>query len=127
MLDRIQEQEDTPEDKGFLNRAPDRLSVPFPPKVRVHKEPTLRRNIIEVQARDSLGLLYKLAREISHAGYDITFARVTTENSVALDTFHIETIPSGDEISMEQLEVLRERLEKLVVETAEDDGEVVVE
>jgi [protein-PII] uridylyltransferase len=122
MLDRIQEQEDAPEDEGFLHRPPERLGVPFPPKVSAHKEPALRRTIIEVQARDSLGLLYKLAREITHAGYDITFARVTTENSVALDTFHIETIPSGGEISMEQLELLRQRLENLVAEPEVDGG-----
>ena len=67
-------------------------------------------------------MLYRLARTITHEGYDITFARIGTENSVALDTFHIETIPSGGEIGEKQLHELHQKLESIVVTESEDEG-----
>ena len=122
MLYRIEAQEDDSGESSILQRSPERLEVPFPPKVEVSREPTLDRTIVEVQAGDSLGLLYRLARTITHAGYDIAFARISTENSVALDTFHIEKIPVGGEISDEALLQLRETLEGVVsVEGAEPE------
>ncbi len=45
------------------------------------------RTVIEVEAYDSEGLLYKLAKMISDEGYNITFARINTERNWAIDTF----------------------------------------
>ncbi len=124
MLYRIEAQEETPAQDGILQRAPERLEVPFPPKVEISREPTLGRTIVEVQAGDSLGLLYRLARAITHAGFDIAFARIATENSVALDTFHIETIPAGGEITDEALEELKLKLDAVVGVDAHREGKV---
>jgi len=73
-------------------RSRTRLQAPIPPRVDVYHELSLRRTIIEVQANDHIGLLYKLARAMFEHGYDITFARISTERAVALDTFYIEQI-----------------------------------
>ena len=110
MLYRIEAQEDEPEEDSILQKGLERLEVPFPTQIEISREPTLGRTIVEVQAGDSLGLLYRLARAITHAGFDIVFARITTENSVALDTFHIETIPAGGLITDEALEDLKLKL-----------------
>ena len=66
------------------------LPAPFPPSVDVYHELSLKRTIIEVQAGDEPGLLYRLARLIFKKGFDITFARIATERGVAMDTFYIE-------------------------------------
>jgi [protein-PII] uridylyltransferase len=51
----------------------------------------MQRTIVEVQARDQIGLLYRLAKAIFDFGFDITFARIGTERGVAIDTFYIES------------------------------------
>ncbi|MDD3180338.1 MAG: [protein-PII] uridylyltransferase [Opitutaceae bacterium] len=67
------------------------LQASFPPSVEVYHELTLNHIIVEVQARDQIGLLYRLAKIISDHNYDITFARINTERGVAIDTFYIES------------------------------------
>ncbi len=66
------------------------LHSSFPPSVDVYHELSMQRTIVEVQARDQIGLLYRLAKTISNEGFDITFARIGTERGVAIDTFYIE-------------------------------------
>jgi len=80
-------------------------------KVSLHYEDALEQNILEVRANDRLGLLYTIAREISLSGFDISFARITTERGIALDTFYISpTDPDTPAPSKETLDALRERL-----------------
>ncbi|AHF91915.1 uridylyltransferase [Opitutaceae bacterium TAV5] len=67
----------------------------FPPSVEVYHELSMRRTIVEVQTRDEIGLLFRLARLISEQGFDITFARIGTERGMALDTFYIEDSASS--------------------------------
>lgn len=45
--------------------------------------------VVTVKAPDRVGLLHDLARAISEAGLDIRFAKVSTRDGVALDTFHL--------------------------------------
>jgi [protein-PII] uridylyltransferase len=66
------------------------LQSSFPPTVEVYHELSMQRTIVEVQARDQIGLLYQLAKTISDHHFDITFARIGTERGVAIDTFYIE-------------------------------------
>ncbi len=73
------------------------LPAPIPVRVDVYHELSLKRTIIEVEANDELGLLYKLARTISEHGFNITFARISTERRVAVDTFYIEPSQSPEE------------------------------
>ena len=95
----------------------DMLPAPFPPSVDVYHELSLKRTIIEVQATDRIGLLYRLARLIFSKGFDITFARVATERGVAMDTFYIENVNSKEATSTRNLLELREELDAIVRDT----------
>jgi [protein-PII] uridylyltransferase len=79
------------------------LPATFPPTVEVYHELSLRRIIVEIQAHDKIGLLYQLVKTISDHGFDITFARINTERSIALDTFYIEPQKSA---TVEESELL---------------------
>ncbi|WOO43358.1 [protein-PII] uridylyltransferase [Rubellicoccus peritrichatus] len=92
-----------------------RLQAPIPSTVDVYHELSLKRTIVEVQANDHLGLLYQLAKAIFDHGYNITFARISTERDAALDTFYIENINETDSDTTRLLS-LREDLTKIVAQ-----------
>lgn len=100
---------------AYLNKQ-ERLRVPIPPSVDVYHELSLKRTIIEVQANDTIGLLYKLAKAIHDHGFDITFARISTERHVAVDTFYIEPMSNrkgGEDAN--GLLALRDALNRIIV------------
>jgi [protein-PII] uridylyltransferase len=88
--------------------------APFPPTVNVYHELSLKRTILEVQAVDRIGLLYRLAREVTHRGFNISFARVATERDIAMDTFYIENIQQNNDQKTNQLVELRSALEAVI-------------
>jgi [protein-PII] uridylyltransferase len=90
------------------------LHSSFPPTVDVYHELSMQRTIVEVQARDQLGLLYRLAKTISDCGYDITFARIGTERGVAIDTFYIESAAHEPSEGIEALKALRDSLAEVI-------------
>lgn len=87
--------------------------LPVESSVNIFYEPSLHRNVIEIQAEDRLGLLYELAKAIYNYGFDITFARIATECHVAIDTFHIEKIDKTSTLSSDLL-LLRQGIEPIV-------------
>ncbi len=90
------------------------LHTSFPPTVEVYHELSMQRTIVEIQARDQIGLLYRLAKTISDQGFDITFARVGTERGVAIDTFYIESSEAAKPIAEERLHTLRDTLAEII-------------
>jgi [protein-PII] uridylyltransferase len=92
----------------------DTLQSSFPPTVDVYSELALKRVIIEVQARDQIGLLYRLAKTISDHGFDITFARIGTERGVAIDTFHAEPANHEPVETPERLALLKTALAEVI-------------
>ena len=64
--------------------------TPFPQSVDVYREVELRKNVVEIEAYDKIGLLYFLGKVMYEKGYDMTFARIATERNIAVDTFYIE-------------------------------------
>lgn len=98
----------------FFRPTHGRLPIPHPPSVHVYHELSLKRTLVEIQSTDSLGLLYRLSRTISGHGYDIAFARISTENGIANDTFYIEP---ADEASGES-DVRLVKLKEALLETA---------
>ncbi|MGE9296393.1 MAG: [protein-PII] uridylyltransferase [Puniceicoccales bacterium] len=91
-----------------------RLRAPIPCKVEVYHELTLKRTIVEVQANDHLGLLYQLAYAIFKHGYDISFARISTERGAALDTFYIEPSRPQSKADIDSLVPLRDAIERII-------------
>ena len=94
----------------------DMLPAPFPPSVDVYHELSLKQTIIEVQASDRIGLLYRISRLITKMGFDIGFARIATERGVAMDTFYIKNETSEEDTHTSALIELREELDKIVKE-----------
>ena len=90
--------------------AADVVHSSFPPTVDVYHELSMQRTIVEIQARDEIGLLYRLAKIIYDHGFDITFARIGTERSIAIDTFYIEQAEHTPLEDKTRLEKLREAL-----------------
>jgi [protein-PII] uridylyltransferase len=90
------------------------LHTSFPPTVEVYHELSMARTIVEIQARDQIGLLYRLAKTISDHGFDITFARIGTERGVAIDTFYIESSEPTRAIDETRLLTLRDTLAEII-------------
>ena len=91
----------------------------FPPTVEVYHEITMERTIVEVQARDEIGLLFKLAKLICDHGFDITFARIATERDIAIDTFYIENARPDNPASPERLSRLRDAIQVIITPAPE--------
>ena len=90
------------------------LQSSFPPTVDVYHELSMERTIVEIQARDQIGLLYRLAKTISDHSFDITFARIGTERGVAIDTFYIEPANHEPVSTPERLHELRVALNEVI-------------
>lgn len=113
LLPQITEQAKRLAKPGYLQSTP-RLKVPIPASVDVYHELSLKRTIIEIQASDYIGLLYQLTKAIYNHGFDISFARVSTERGAAIDTFYVEKIEGQDFEITERLISLREALNRIV-------------
>ncbi|OAM87681.1 [protein-PII] uridylyltransferase [Termitidicoccus mucosus] len=96
-----------------LKNGMEALQSAFPPSIEVYHELAMQRTIVEIQARDHLGLLYQLSKSIYDHGFDITFARIGTERGIAIDTFYIEST-DGEQIDETRLHTLRDALHALV-------------
>ena len=94
------------------------LPATFPPTVDVYHELSLNRIIVEVQAHDQIGLLFRLVKTISDHGYDTTFARINTERSIAIDTFYIEPNKPEASVDTARLHVLKEALRTVITPAA---------
>ncbi len=67
----------------------DRLRASIVAKIRVYEDTALNKTIVEVQANDQIGLLYQITKIITEHHFDITYARISTERGMAIDTFYI--------------------------------------
>lgn len=100
-----------------VDNAPEHAAS-FPPSVEVYHEISMERTIIEVQARDEIGLLFSLAKLISDHGFDITFARIGTERDIAIDTFYIENATPDKPSDTERLTLLRDAIAAVITPAA---------
>ena len=62
---------------------------PVNPAVKFDSEISASGTVVEVRAEDEPGLAYKIASAIAELSFSITFAKITTEKSHALDVFYI--------------------------------------
>jgi [protein-PII] uridylyltransferase len=100
--------------KPSLLRQPRKLHSLFSPSINFYNEPSLRQTIVEVKTQDRMGILYHLAKTISDHGFDIVFARITTEHGMAVDTFHIKNIEAIKTNETSRLLALRKNLDKIL-------------
>jgi [protein-PII] uridylyltransferase len=90
-----------------------------PPVVDVYHELGLRRTIIEVQAQDQIGLLYRIARVIFEHNFDIAFARINTERGIAIDTFYVESTNQLPVDDTDRLHTLRGAIAEVIAPAEE--------
>ncbi|MFI5337613.1 MAG: ACT domain-containing protein [Opitutales bacterium] len=62
-----------------------------PASIEAYLEISSPRAIIEIQATDRFGLLYRVGRVIAEHGFNLSAARVDTERGLAIDRFHLES------------------------------------
>ena len=74
----------------------------------------MERTIVEIQAPDSIGLLFRCARAMSKHQFDITFARIGTERHMAIDTFYIVDVTKAEVSDPARLRLLKEELVEIV-------------
>ena len=74
--------------------------------IEAYLEITSPRAIIEIQAADRFGLLYRVGRLIAEHGFNLSAARVDTERGLAIDRFHLE---SADQQPLDVLRLARLR------------------
>jgi [protein-PII] uridylyltransferase len=102
---------------GRFTTSHNTLHTSFPPTVEVYHELAMMRTIVDIQAHDQIGLLYRLAKVIFDHGFDITFARINTERGVALDTFYIESANHEATEDIGRLHALRDSLAGVIAPT----------
>ncbi len=71
-------------------------------------------SVIEVIARDALGLLSRIASAVAATGLDITAARLSTVGDVAIDTFYVRS-PRGGPLSSDELDALLASIRAVIV------------
>ncbi|HEV8130130.1 MAG TPA: [protein-PII] uridylyltransferase [Acidobacteriota bacterium] len=84
---------------------------PIVPSVHFDSEASATSTVIEVRAEDEPGLAYKIARALSSAGLNITFAKIATEKSHALDVFYA-THASGRKLIPTELSAVEYALQE---------------
>jgi [protein-PII] uridylyltransferase len=79
--------------ESWRTKAPRRLKrrnhIHVSPTVRFDSDSSATSTIIEVKAEDEPGLAYKIASLLAALGLNITFAKITTDKSHALDVFYV--------------------------------------
>jgi [protein-PII] uridylyltransferase len=84
-----------------------------PPAVAFDSESSAGNTIIEVRANDEVGLAYKLAHALSESKLNITFAKIATEKSQALDIFYV-TDSNGSKLSQSLMMEVEQSLMRVV-------------
>lgn len=82
---------------------------PIQPAVKFDSEASPSGTVIEVRAEDKPGLAYKIANAIAALKFNITFAKITTEKSHALDVFYV-TDASGRKLDSEAMPAIERAL-----------------
>ena len=90
------------------------VQATFPARVDIYHELAMERTIVEIQAPDSIGLLFRCARAMSKHQFDITFARIGTERHMAIDTFYIVDVTKAEVSDPARLRLLKEELVEIV-------------
>jgi [protein-PII] uridylyltransferase len=80
-----------------------------------------RYTILEINAGDALGLLYRISRLISRHGCDVDLVLISTEGKKAIDVFHITK--AGVKLAEPEQQALRADLQRMLGGSDEVDQE----
>ncbi len=73
----------------------ERPAPPVETRVSVDLGASERYTVIDVEAKDRPGLLYRVTRALFRAGLSIALARIATEGHTARDAFYVEWVTGG--------------------------------
>jgi len=93
----------------------------FPAVVHFDNQSSRRYTILEINADDALGLLYRISRLISHRGCDVDLVLISTEGKKAIDVFHITK--DGAKLTESAQHALRADLQRMLGGSDEVDQE----
>ena len=104
-------------DKIYRGKKPHRIP---PPKIRFDNEASTRFTVVDIEARDRLGLLYDISRGFSSAGLTIRLARIATTLVRADDSFYVERVTGGKVTQIGEIAFVRQILQKYIKEGYKD-------
>jgi [protein-PII] uridylyltransferase len=79
------------------------------PMVRFDGDVSASATVVEVRAEDEPGLVYRIAATLAALGLDISFAKIATEKSQALDVFYV-TDTAGNKLAPARLAAVERAL-----------------
>ncbi len=80
------------------------------PRVRIDNDISARSTVVEVQARDSWGLSYRIAGILAELGLNIVSAKLATDRNYAFDVFYVQTEGGGKVVDGSRMSQILERL-----------------
>ena len=86
-----------------------------PPHIVLNNSHSDTHTILELQAQDSLGLLYRLTRVLYEQDVDIALAKISTEGNRAIDVFYVTDADGRKIVDDTALETMRQALLAAVV------------
>lgn len=89
-------------------------------RVVIDNDVSPRYTVVDVYARDHVGLLYTIAHVLHQEGLSIALSKVNTEGLKAADVFYVET-PEGQKLDAERCEALRQRLVDAIETSRENE------
>ena len=98
-----------------------RTASRFPAIVHLDNQSSNRYTILEINAGDALGLLYRISRLISRHGCDVDLVLISTEGKKAIDVFHITK--AGAKLAEPAQQALRADLQRMLGGSDETDQE----
>ncbi|MDP9001308.1 MAG: [protein-PII] uridylyltransferase [Myxococcota bacterium] len=102
---------------GSTSRWRERPSPAVPTEVLFDNRASPRHTVIEVYAKDRLGLLYTLAEELHRLGLSITLSKINTEGARVADVFYVSESDGSKILLRPRQQEIREAL----VKAAESD------
>jgi [protein-PII] uridylyltransferase len=84
----------------LLKRRGKKLPAIEPPTIEIRNDLSERHSVVEVDATDARGLLYRVTRAIARLGWDIHSARISTLEGEARDAFYV-TDAEGRKLSLD--------------------------
>ncbi len=78
-----------------------------PTEVQISNDASVGSTVVEVRARDSIGLLHRVTGALFACDLDVVSARVSTIGDEMVDAFYVRTRDGGKVLAAEQLERIR--------------------
>jgi len=103
--------------KEFKNiQLPSRLdSISIEPRVLVDNLTSRTHTLIEINAKDKIGLLYSLANELFLMGLQVSTARISTYGVRVVDVFYVRDITGSKIIDENKIQVIKEKLMQCLI------------